>query len=815
MGDDLAVKIRRAGMKDSLDQMSKNIPKFSTLVDLLRYRATHQPDQIIYTFLLNGETPDRYLTHQQLDNQAQAIASKLLHQNAKGERALLLYPPGLEFITAFFGCLYAGVIAVPAYPPRSNQNLFRLEAIVADAQAKFALTTTPLLEKIKTQLAKNPASALAGGSRANKQLKWLATDNLQYPDSKRPVVRDPRAKTQPPARQTSDTLAFIQYTSGSTGKPKGVIVNHGNLLYNSALINQCFQDTPQSRGLSWLPAYHDMGLIGGILQPLYVGLPMMLMAPVDFLRKPYRWLKAISKYQVTTSGAPNFAYELCVQKITAKQLETLDLSSWQMAFTGAEPVRASTLDRFAHKFAPCGFRTEAFYPCYGMAETTLLVTGGLKNQPPVVREFEGEALEQNRVVPVPENALNQSNGNKSNGNDQTRMLVGCGRTWLNEKIAIAHPQSLTQVEAGAVGEIWVKGSSVAQGYWNQPEVTEKTFNAYLADTGLGPWLRTGDLGFIQDGELFVTGRLKDLIIIRGRNHYPQDIELTAEKSHPALRPTYGAAFSVEVEEREQLVIVQEVSRNYLRKLDVDEVVEAIRSAVSQEYQLQVYAVLLLKTNSIPKTSSGKVQRHACRAGFLNNSLRVVGQWSVGAHPTIAQTKPEKEPTTNAIGKAQTRHTLKKWIIDWLARETKLPAGSINISKSFADYGLDSVTAVELADDLEEWLGVPLSPTLAYDYPNIESLAQYLATVSQQSNSNQGDSPRKIEPRVSSAGSEMQQLWEAQFQNLDQFTSKPFYRSPVTVQSISSSGDQEVDQLLAELEMLSEAQIQEIMGKPIK
>ncbi|WP_293079525.1 AMP-binding protein [Moorena sp. SIO3H5] len=802
-------------MKDSLDDMSENIPKFSTLVDLLRYRATHQPDQIIYKFLLNGETSDRYLTHQQLDNHAQAIASELLHQNAKGERALLLYPPGLEFITAFFGCLYAGVIAVPAYPPRSNQNLFRLEAIVADAQAKFALTTTPLLKKIKTQLAKNPASALAGGPRANKQLKWLATDKTRgvgIPPHKQPTNHE--SDWQHPDCNEK-TLAFIQYTSGSTGKPKGVMVSHGNLLSNSALINRCFQDTPQSRGFSWLPAYHDMGLIGGILQPLYVGFPMILIAPVDFLRKPYRWLKAISKYQVTTSGAPNFAYELCVHKITAKQLETLDLSSWQIAFTGAEPVRASTLDRFAHKFAPCGFRREAFYPCYGMAENTLLVTGGIKKQPPVVREFEGEALEQNRVVPVPENLLNQSNGNKFNGNDQTRMLVGCGGSWLNQKIAIAHPQSLTQVEAGAVGEIWVKGSSVAEGYWNQPEVTEKTFNAYLADTGLGPWLRSGDLGFIQDGELFVTGRLKDLIIIRGRNHYPQDIELTAEKSHPALRPAYGAAFSVEVEEREQLVIVQEVSRNYLRKLDVDEVVEAIRSAVSLEYQLQVYAVLLLKTNSIPKTSSGKVQRHACRAGFLNNSLRVVGQWSLGAHPTIAPTKPEKKPTTNTIGKAQTPHTLKKWIIDWLARETKLPAKSINISKSFADYGLDSVTAVELADDLEEWLGVPLSPTLAYDYPNIESLAQYLATVSQQSNSNQGQSPRKIEPRVSSAGSEMQQLWEAQFQNLDQFTSIPFYRSPVTVKSIASSGDQEVDQLLAELEMLSEAQIQEILGKPIK
>ncbi|WP_424097656.1 AMP-binding protein [Moorena producens] len=802
-------------MKDSLDQMSENIPKFSTLVDLLRYRAIHQPDQIIYTFLLNGETPDRYLTHQQLDNQAQAIASELLHQNAKGERALLLYPPGLEFITAFFGCLYAGVLAVPAYPPRSNQNLSRLEAIVADAQAKFALTTTPLLEKIETQLADNPASAVARGPRANKQLKWLATDKTRgvgIPPHKQPTNHE--SDWQHPDCNEK-TLAFLQYTSGSTGKPKGVMVSHGNLLYNSALINQCFQDTPESRGLSWLPAYHDMGLIGGILQPLYVGLPIILMAPVDFLRKPYRWLKAISQYQVTTSGAPNFAYELCVQKITAKQLETLDLSSWQMAFTGAEPVRASTLERFAQKFAPCGFRREAFYPCYGMAETTLLVTGGLKDQPPVIREFEGEALEQNLVVPVPENRPNQSNGNKSNGNGQTRMLVGCGRTWLNEKIAIAHPQSLTQVEAGAVGEIWVKGPSVAQGYWNQPEVTEKTFNAYLADTDSGPWLRTGDLGFIQDGELFVTGRLKDLIIIRGRNHYPQDIELTAEKSHPALRPAYGAAFSVEVEQAEQLVIVQEVSRNYLRKLDVDEVVEAIRSAVSQEYQLQVYAVLLLKTNSIPKTSSGKVQRHACRAGFLNNSLTVVGQSSLAQHPTIAPTKPEKEPTTNTIGLQQTRHTLQKWIVNWLARETKLPAGSINISKSFADYGLDSVTAVELADDLEEWLGVPLSPTLAYDYPNIESLAQYLATQSQKSNSNQGDSPRKIEPRVSSAGTEMQQLWEAQFQNLDQFTSKPFYRSPVTVQSIASSGDQEVDQLLAELEMLSEAQIQEILGKPIK
>jgi acyl-CoA synthetase (AMP-forming)/AMP-acid ligase II len=589
----------------------------STLVELLRLRAQNQSDTA-YSFLQDGETANIKLTYKELDRQARAIAAKLQSFDAIGSGALLLYPPGLEFIAAFFGCLYAGVVAVPAYPPRNNQNMSRLQAIIASSQATIALTTASLHSKIENRDDLNPEFT---------KLHWLATDNI---DS------DLAKEWQEPTL-SSDTLAFLQYTSGSTGTPKGVMVSHGNLLHNSALIHKCLADTPNSQGVSWLPPYHDMGLIGGVLQPLYVDAPMILMSPVDFLQKPFRWLQAISRYKATTSGGPNFAYDLCVNKIKPEQLASLDLSSWQVAFTGAEPVRAETLERFARTFAPCGFRKEAFLPCYGMAETTLIVTGGLKTALPIVRQVDAAALEQNQVVTV------------AHEQEGTRAIVGCGQTWLDQKILIVDPESLTSCPANQVGEIWVSGPSVAGGYWNRPEETQQTFHAYLADTGVsvqgkahedsevapeelagrnrGPFLRTGDLGFLQDGELFVTGRIKDLMIIRGQNHYPQDIELTVEKSHPALRPGCGAAFTVEVKGEERLVVVQEVERSYLRKLDVSEIVGNIRASVAAQHALQAYATVLVKTGSIPKTSSGKIQRHACRSGFLTGSLNVVEDWS--------------------------------------------------------------------------------------------------------------------------------------------------------------------------------------------
>jgi len=563
----------------------------ATLVELLKLRSQNQPNVTAYTFLQDEEEASR-LTYRELDRKARAIAAQLQSLDAQGTRALLLYPSGLEFIAAFFGCLYASVVAVPAYPPRNNQNMSRLQAIVASSQATVALTTAGTYSQIK--------------DRAEKELglQWLATDHI---DSN-------LAEEWQEPKVSCDTLAFLQYTSGSTGTPKGVMVSHGNMLHNSALIEQCFGDTPNSRGVSWLPPYHDMGLIGGVLQPLYVGASMTLMSPMDFLQKPIRWLEAISRFQVTTSGGPNFAYDLCARKIKPEQLASLDLSSWEVAFTGAEPIRAETLDLFARTFADCGFRREAFQPCYGMAETTLIVSGAVKTALPVVRSIDATALEQNRVVTV------------TSEHPTARAIVGCGQAWLDQKILIVNPESLTPSPADQVGEIWVSGPSVAQGYWHRDEETQQAFHAHLA-SGEGPFLRTGDLGFLQDGELFVTGRIKDVIIIRGQNHYPQDIELTVEKSHPALRPSYGAAFTVEFKSQERLVIVQEVERSYLRKLDVKEVVTSIQKAVTAEHGLQVYATALLKTGSIPKTSSGKIQRHACRSGFLAGSLNVVEDWS--------------------------------------------------------------------------------------------------------------------------------------------------------------------------------------------
>lgn len=571
-----------------------------TLVELLRFRALQQPDKRVYTFLVDGETEAVHLTYGELDRQARTIGALLQSLWVSGERALLLYPPGLEYIAAFFGCLYAGVVAVPAYPPRLNRSMSRFQAIVADAQTTVALTTTSILSSILRQFAHVPEL---------KALCWLPTDN---------VTSGLTEEWQEPA-VSRDTLAFLQYTSGSTASPKGVMVSHGNILHNQSLIHRCFDHTPNSRGVIWLPPYHDMGLIGGVLQPLYGDFPVTLMPPTAFLPRPMRWLQAISRYKATTSGGPNFAYELCIRKITPEQRATLDLSSWSLAFNGAEPVRHETLEQFTAAFAPCGFRREAFYPCYGMAETTLIVSGGLKAAPPVFKTVQGDALEQHRVVTA------------CGEHDEAQILVSCGQSLLDQQIFIVHPETLTCCQPNEIGEIWVSGSSIAQGYWNRPDETEYTFRAYLSDTGEGPFLRTGDLGFLHEGELFVTGRLKDLIIIRGRNHYPQDIERTVEQSHPGMRLGCGAAFAVDVNGEEQLVVVQEVER-HCRRLDAEEIVGNIRQAVAANHELQVYAVLLLKTGSIPKTSSGKIQRQACRVGFLSRSLDVLGEWLKAPQP---------------------------------------------------------------------------------------------------------------------------------------------------------------------------------------
>ena len=621
--------------------MSTNYPDFnlsselglSTIVDLMQYRSNNQPEQQGYIFLKDGESQEISLKYKELDTKARSIATHLQSLHTIGERALLLYPPGLEFIAAFLGCLYAGVIAVPAYPPRRGQSLQRINAIATDAEVNTLLTTQALFADIQSYQKEN--------SLLSRDI--ITTDNLPDDlavDWKKPVI-------------DSDTLAFLQYTSGSTGNPKGVMVSHGNLLHNSALIYQNFGHTTKSQGMIWLPPYHDMGLIGGVIQPLYAGFPVVLMSPVMFVQKPLRWLSAISRYQATTSGGPNFAYEACIQKITPEQRANLDLSSWEVAFCGAEPIRVETLERFAGVFAECGFRKEAFYPCYGLAEATLFVSGVEKTAIPKVCHVETKALAENRIevegkFEVKENSKEHSS--------ETTAIVSCGRVEAQE-VVIVNPDNLNLCGENQVGEIWVTGKSIAQGYWEKTQKTIETFKARIAgvlkeqeiENGehledskeFGEaiktpieeksYLRTGDLGFIREGELYITGRIKDTIIIRGRNYYPQDIELTVEQSHPSLQPGSRAAFSVEIGEEtkeEGLVIVQEVKREGWRSVDIDSAIASIRAAVSKHYQLQVYAVLLLKPGSIPKTTSGKIQRYLCRTGFEDGSLNTIGEWQL-------------------------------------------------------------------------------------------------------------------------------------------------------------------------------------------
>ncbi|MCS7304455.1 MAG: aminotransferase class I/II-fold pyridoxal phosphate-dependent enzyme [Thermoguttaceae bacterium] len=588
----------------------------SNLVALVQHRALHQPDDIAFTYLVDGETQEVHITNRELDRQARAIGAWLQQHRLVGERALLLYPAGLEFIAAFFGCLYGGVVAVPVYPPRRNRSLARIQAIANDAEAKVALTTQAVLDLVRPIVEETPDL---------KKLTWLATCQVPVEMAEQWEMPDVHG----------DTLAFLQYTSGSTGTPKGVMLNHASLLHNSALIAYAFEHTRSGIGVFWLPSYHDMGLIGGILQPLYMGRPNILMSPMAFLQRPYRWLAAITRYGskirgTVTSGGPNFAYDLCVEKISPELRKHLDLSKWGVAFNGSEPVRAETIERFCQAFAPCGFRPEAFYPCYGLAEATLIVSGGYAKEPPVIRYYDAHQLAAGKVVA------------RKPGEPGSHALVGCGSALLDQRIVIADPETMTTAPPGRVGEIWVRGPSVALGYWRQPEATQATFQAYLKDTGDGPFLRTGDLGFIEDGELFVTGRIKDVIIIHGLNHYPQDIEATVQRCHPRLRRDCGAAFTVEINGREKLVIVQEVERR--KQGHWDEIFQAIRRAVAEEHDLVVESILLLRAGSIPKTSSGKIQRHACRNGYLEGTLQVVARWEASEQAEKLQVASLSKPS---------------------------------------------------------------------------------------------------------------------------------------------------------------------------
>lgn len=578
---------------------ANGIGRDRTLVDILVERAVRQPDDIAYTFVGEGNDAGLTLTYRELFEQAAGFAALLQKHGLGGERVLLVFKSNAYFVISFFACLLAGAVAVPTAPPRREQLTRRLRVIAGNSGARAGIPDSDEVMQAAIGL-------------GHDDVHWFDIRQLCRDDALRARASEWRLPTL-----TGDSLAFLQYTSGSTGEPKGVMISHGNLMANSRDICEAFGHSPESRGLVALPLYHDMGLIGGVLQPMFVGFPVHVMTPAQFVQRPQRWIQMISRERITTSGGPNFMYDLAVQTVQPEHLEGVDLSSWRVAFCGAEPIRPATVNRFAEKFGAFGFREGAFFPCYGMAESTLFVTGHTLGAPP---RFDRPSADAQPVI-------------------------GCGRARQDTRVEIVDPSSGHALADGQEGEIWVQGPSVAKGYWKNPIATVASFNARLADSGDGPFLRTGDLGYRKDGELFVTGRLKDLIILRGRNYAPQDLESEAEGSHPSLQPGGGAAFTLTEGEQERLILAFELKREWRRRSEEWEIAQAaVRAAIARGYQLRVDDVVLLSPGALPRTSSGKVRRCQCRSDYRDGKLAPIGQAETGTaripDPSVAAVSSE-------------------------------------------------------------------------------------------------------------------------------------------------------------------------------
>ena len=543
------------------------------------------PDALAYSFL-GSRLDEQRCTYGELHERALAVAARLRAVSKEDDRVLVCHLPGLDYIAAFFGCLYAGAIAVPVYPPQYHQSFERIRSIIEDARPRAALTSAAILHKLGAHA--RPA--------AGSELDWIVTGDLAGADGDRtPVHRRP------------GSIAFLQYTSGSTALPKGVMLSHGNLLANLRAIRNNFHSHPRSVGCIWLPPYHDMGLIGGILQPLYAGFPVYLMSPLAFVLRPRKWLEAITRFRATISGGPNFAFELCVARIKPEEMAQLDLRSWEVAFCGAEPIRAATLAAFQAKLGPVGLSPRALHPCYGLAEATLMVTAAGYATAPATQEVDAESLARKVARPAT--------------GRPARVLVGCGTAIDGTEVRVVDPRTLAICAEGEIGEIWVAGPGVAPGYWGQPDASQGTFGARLA-SGEGPYLRTGDLGYLDHGELFVTGRRKDVIIVKGRNYYPQDIEHTVAASHPGLRADGAVAFSLDQGDEESLVIVQEVEAK-LMPGDLEQVISLITKAVFASCEIVPRDIVLVPKGRVARTSSGKLQRQLMKQRYLARDLEVL------------------------------------------------------------------------------------------------------------------------------------------------------------------------------------------------
>lgn len=561
-----------------------------TIPEIVASHAASRPNALAFTFLPDGLEVGTQLTFAELDRQARMIAGAI--GDHRGHRALLVYPSGADFVTALLGCLYAGVVAVhaPLISMEAADTASRAELISTDCEAALVLAPKAVADERETSLVPDQDSPLA-------KLPWYATDELTSGEG--PMSPDPTPRR--------GDLAMIQYTSGSTGVARGVPLEHGHLVDQACGLRARAQSREDTVSVGWAPLFHDLGLFANVLTPLYGGRQSVILPPWVFLRWPERWLAAITRHSASISGGPSFAYEHCVRKVSPDERRQLDLSRWTLAFVGAEPIQPVVLERFAGAFASTGFSPSAFCPGYGLAEASCVVSLRATGTGAGVRTFERRALGTGAAVEA----------------RSGRRLVSAGLALAEHELAIVDPVRLSRCPTDTIGEVWVRGPFVARGYWRRPADQEVTFSGYLAETREGPFLRTGDLGFLLDGELFVVGRIKELIIIYGRNIYPDDVEASVQACHPALRPGCGAAFSVPGEGTERLVVMQELRRG--RADAPNEVKAAIRRTIARDHGVDAHRILLLPPGALPKTSSGKIRRRVCRASFLRGATPVASQ----------------------------------------------------------------------------------------------------------------------------------------------------------------------------------------------
>ena len=650
-----------------------------TIVNSMQEHALQKPDEIAFRYINSIDDDGETLSYLELYNESRAVANFIKGIAEPGSCILLFFPPGIEYVKAFYGCLMAGMIAVPLYPPRKNAKSNRVVKVVESCGTTVALTTVSELEGV--------SEAWSVQNTEGHHLDFYSLENVKY-----------SGKENLDEYQVSgDDVAFLQYTSGSTGAPKGVTITHNNIIANLEHLSLMSGGCPEDIFVNWLPLFHDLGLITAILWPVFLGAPSTLMAPATFVREPSIWLKAINKYRGSMCGAPNFAYDLCSKKVSDADMEGLDLSCWRVAYNAAEPVRARTLSQFTERFSNIGFKSEAFYPGYGMAEATVLITGGKSDCPPVVLNADKQALSENKIE-------------LSTEEESTAKLVGCGTALPPHDVRVVDPESGKVLQDGHVGEIWFSGPSVSIGYWKKEELNRVTFEqtAIEEDMERQGYLRTGDLGVMYEGELFVTGRMKDLIILKGKNFYPQDIELSAAESNSAIRPGQIAAFSISDAGREQLVVVAELDRNSFKKVDKSAVIHGVRENVFADHEINVDRVILLKPYTIPMTSSGKIQRKQTKSMLENNEFEYLADSGVIRFNDYVAPRNQVETDICAI---------------WMS---VLEAENVGVTDDFFDVGGDSIAAIAISTEVKKHFdNIEIDRNKLLEFSTVEKMASWI------------------------------------------------------------------------------------------